>query len=57
MVRLYNPDGVHLGSDDNNGVGTDSLLAVRLPKTGRYTVSIASQRRAGNYTLRLIDGD
>ena len=57
MVRLYNPDGVHLGSDDNNGVGTDSLLAVRLPKTGRYTVSIASQRGAGNYTLRLIDGD
>jgi hypothetical protein len=57
FVRLFNPDGVNVGSDDNNGVGANSLLAVRLPKTGRYTVSIKTQRGAGAYQLRLIDGD
>ncbi len=56
-VSLRSPDGVLLASDDNGGVGTDSLLAVRLPKTGRYTVWITSRRGAGKYTFRLIDGD
>ncbi len=56
-VSLHSPAGVHLANDDNSGVGTDSLLAVRLPKTGRYTVWISSGRGAGDYSLRLIDGD
>jgi hypothetical protein len=56
-VSLYSPDGVRLASDDNRAAGTDSLMAVKLPKTGRYTVWISSRRGAGDYTLRLIDGD
>jgi hypothetical protein len=56
-VSLYTPEGVRLASDDNGGVGTDCLLAVRLPKAGRYTVWVSSKRGAGEYTLRLIDGD
>jgi len=56
-VSLRSPDGVLLASDDNGGVGTDSLLAAQLRKTGRYTVWVTSGRGAGKYTLRLIDGD
>lgn len=56
-VSLHGPDGVALADDDNSGVGTDSLLAVKLPKTGRYTIWISSRRGVGEYTLRLIDGD
>jgi hypothetical protein len=56
-VSLYSPEGVRLASDDDGGVGTDSLLAARLPKTGRYTVWVSSERGAGEYTFRLIDGD
>ena len=56
-LSLHSPDGVQIASDDNSGVGTDSLLAVKLPKTGRYTVWISSGRGAGDYGLRLIDGD
>jgi hypothetical protein len=56
-ASLYSPDGVRLASDDDGGVGTDSLLAVELPKTGRYTIRVSSKRGAGQYTLRLIDGD
>ena len=56
-VSLYSPEGVRLASDDDGGVGTDSLLAVELPKTGRYTIRVSSKRGAGEYTLRLIDGN
>ena len=56
-VTLYGPEGVRLASDDDGGVGTDSLLAVKLPKTGRYTVWVSSKRGAGEYSIRLIDGD
>jgi hypothetical protein len=56
-VSLYSPEGVQLASDDDGGVGTDSLLAARLPKTGRYTIWVRSERGAGDYTLRLIDGE
>ena len=56
-VSLYSPEGVQLASDDDSGVGTDSLLAAKLPKTGRYTIRVSSKRGAGEYTLQLIDGD
>ena len=55
-VRLYSPEGVRLASDDDGGVGTYSLLAIELPKTGRYTIKVSSTRGTGEYTLRLIDG-
>jgi hypothetical protein len=56
-VSVRSPDGVSLASDNNPGGGTDCLLSVKLPKTGRYTLWISSRRGAGDYTLRLIDGD
>jgi hypothetical protein len=56
-VSLRSPDGVQLAADNKGDAATGTLLAIRLPKTGRYTVWIASQRGAGDYTVRLIDGD
>ena len=32
-------------------------MLVRASATGRYTLWISSRRGAGDYTLRLIDGD
>ena len=46
-----------LAADDKGSAATGSLLALKLPKTGRYTVWISSRRGAGDYTVRLIDGD
>ena len=56
-ISLRSPDGVHLAADDRGGPATGSLIAVKLPKTGRYTVWISSRRGAGEYSVRLIDGD
>ena len=50
-------DGVHLAADNKGSGAIGSLMALTLPKTGRYTVWISSQRGAGEYTVRLIDGD
>jgi hypothetical protein len=57
VASLRSPDGVEVASDDKGTVGMGSLLVVKLPKTGRYTIWISSRRGAGDYTLRLIDGD
>lgn len=57
VASLRSPDGVELASDDHGGADIGSLLAVKLPKTGRYTVWVSSRRGAGQYRLRLIDGD
>jgi hypothetical protein len=56
-VSLRSPDGVHLVTDNKSSVTTGSLIALKLPITGRYTVWIASRRGAGEYVVRLIDGD
>lgn len=56
-VSLRSPDGVHLAADDKGTPQAGSLLALTLPKTGRYTVWISSRQGAGQYTVRLIDGD
>jgi len=56
-VSLRGPDGVLLGQDDNGGVGTDSLLAVKLPKSGRYTVWVTTRSGSGEYWIRPIPGD
>lgn len=56
-VTLRSPDGVVLAADVSGNAATGSLVALRLPKTGRYTVGIASRRGAGDYSARLIDAD
>ncbi|HEV3438761.1 MAG TPA: PPC domain-containing protein [Gemmata sp.] len=57
IVSLRSPDGVQLVAENKGSAATGSLLAIKLPKTGRYTVWISSSRGAGEYTVRLIDGD
>jgi hypothetical protein len=57
-VGLYSPDGVRLAAEDRGAdAATGSLVALKLPKTGRYTVWISSELGAGEYTVRLIDGE
>lgn len=56
-VSLRSPDGVLLTADNRGNAATGSLTAIRLPKTGRYTVWVAARRGAGDYAVRLIDGD
>lgn len=56
-VSLRSPDGVCLVADQQSGIGTDTLFAVKLPKAGRYMLWIGSRRGAGDYLVRLIDGD
>ena len=56
-VSLRSPDGVLLAADDKGSAATGSLFALKLPRTGRYTVWVSSRRGAGEYTVRLIDGD
>ncbi|HYP53635.1 MAG TPA: PPC domain-containing protein [Pyrinomonadaceae bacterium] len=54
-VTVYGPDAAEIAADDNGGEGTDSLLSVRLPLDGAYTVWVSAQSGGGRYSLRLID--
>ena len=54
-LELFGPDGGHVKTDENGGHGRDALLALRLPKTGRYTLAARSRHGHGSYTLQLID--
>ncbi|MCI0455695.1 MAG: hypothetical protein L0Z62_01780 [Gemmataceae bacterium] len=56
-VSLRSPDGVLLAADNRGNPATGSLFALTLPRTDRYTIWISSRRGAGEYTVRLIDGD
>jgi hypothetical protein len=56
-ISLRSPDGVGLAADNKGNPATGSLVALKLPRAGRYTVWISSRRGAGEYSLRLIDGD
>jgi hypothetical protein len=56
-VSLRSPDGVLLAGDSKASATGGSLFGLQLPKTGRYTVWITSRGGAGDYTVRLIDGD
>ena len=54
-TALYSPDAAELASDDNGGEGTDSLLSVRLPLDGTYTLWVSAQAGGGKYSVRLIE--
>jgi hypothetical protein len=56
-VSIRSADGVSLAADSNAGAETGSLIALKLPKTGQYSVWISSKRGAGEYVVRLIDAD
>src|SRR5262249_25058198 len=42
VVSLRSPDGVSLVADERGSAATGSLLAVKLPRSGRYTVWVSS---------------
>jgi len=56
-VELFGPDGAGLKSDDDGGVGSDSLMAVRLPESGQYVLKVSGRQGEGDYEVRLIDGE
>lgn len=56
-VSVRSVDGVSLAADSDASAETGSLIALKLPKTGQYSVWIASKRGAGEYVVRLIDAD
>lgn len=49
--------GVVLGADDRHGLGTGSLLTVRLPRAGRYTAEVRAKDGQGTYQLRTFLDD
>ncbi|HEV3079727.1 MAG TPA: hypothetical protein VGY66_08105 [Gemmataceae bacterium] len=56
-IGLRSPDGVLLATDNKGNAATGSLVPLKLPRTGRYSVGISSLRGAGEYSVRLINGD
>ncbi|MBN2492274.1 MAG: PPC domain-containing protein [Planctomycetes bacterium] len=57
QAEVFGPEGTSLGTDDDSGVGTDSLMAIRLPASGRYILRVGSRRGAGAYAVQLIAAD
>jgi hypothetical protein len=57
VVDLRSPEGVRLASENRGGADAGKVFAVKLPKTGRYILGISSRRGAGEYSIRLIDGN
>ena len=52
VVRLLSPDGEELAVDDDGGPGSNSSLAVVLPRAGRYRVRVtAFDRETGSYAV------
>jgi hypothetical protein len=56
-VSIRSADGVSLAANSNGSAETGNLIALKLPKTGPYSVWISSKRGAGDYVVRLIDAD
>jgi hypothetical protein len=57
VVRLFGPDGLEVAAADDGGEGTDSLMAVKLPLEGKYTLWVSPKSGAGKYSLRVIDAE
>jgi hypothetical protein len=57
LVRVYGPDGQLLGSDDDSGGSSNSLLAFSPTREGMYTIWVSAKSMGGKYTLRLIEAD
>jgi len=56
-VSVFGPDAIEVANDENGRDGTDSLLSIRLPVSGAYTVWVSSRSAGGKYIVRLVDGD
>jgi hypothetical protein len=56
-VVVFGPDAIEVANDDNGREGTDSLISVRLPLKGAYTIWVSSGNAGGKYVVRVVDGD
>jgi len=56
-VNVFGPDAIEVANDDNRPESTDSLLSVRLPLDGVYTIWVSARDVGGKYVIRLVDGD
>jgi len=53
VVTLLNQEGNAIAENDDGVIGTDSLLFVKIPKSGKYTVRVQSfgGSRGGKFNL------
>jgi len=56
-AQLFGPDALEIGSSEDGGEGTDSLISVRLPLDGTYTVWVHGSQGSGRYAVRWMDLD
>jgi len=56
-VVVFGPDAIEVANDENGREGTDSLISVRLPLKGAYTIWVSSGISGGKYVVRVVDGD
>ncbi len=54
---VFGPDAIEIANDDNGRDDTDSLISVRLPLTGVYTLWVSSRNAGGKYVVRLVDAE
>ncbi|HLJ54197.1 MAG TPA: hypothetical protein VKT77_04105 [Chthonomonadaceae bacterium] len=54
---VYGPDAIEIANDEMGHDGTDSLISVRLPLNGLYTIWISSRDAGGKYVLKLVDAE
>jgi hypothetical protein len=54
-VSLFGPDAAAVASEGDGGDGAISLLAVRLPVDGKYTLWLTSQSGGGAYSIQLLE--
>lgn len=55
IVHVFGPDGVEVAGNEESRAGTDSLLSVRLPLEGTYTLWVYSRSGGGKYSIHLIN--
>ena len=55
-LSIYGPNGRLLAQDKDSGTGHNSLLAIRVPRSGRYSIGVRADRGVGAYRLRVIKG-
>ncbi len=58
VLRLYDPDGAELASDDNNGGGRTALLgSIYLAQPGLYSIIGSGDGFSGGYKITLVVND
>ncbi len=56
-LALFDPTGVQVGSDRGTGADRGALLALRMPRDGRYTLSVGCVSGQGAYQVQVLDPD